>query len=63
MTAKQIAKDGICDFECWNCRLRTACNEHNDRHNDNVTLDQTELRKRFANEYLIITNARKWNGG
>jgi len=48
---EKIAETGVCNFECWYCKLNDWCNNHNYRNND-THLDQNDLRKRFAAEYL-----------
>jgi len=47
----EIAETGVCNFECWYCKINDWCNNHNHRSND-THLDQLELRKGFAAEYL-----------
>lgn len=49
---KNISVDGICDFECWFCKLQSDCMNYNHKDNSPV-LDQKDIRKRFAEEYLM----------
>lgn len=52
MTLNQIAKTGVCEFDCQWCELKPKCDEYNHRGNDNIEADQTEIRKQFALESL-----------
>ena len=52
MRITDIAKDGVCDFECWYCDIQAWCMEYN--HKDNSPcLDQKEIRKQLANEQIM----------
>ena len=54
---KNIAAEGICDFECWDCKLNDDCRTYN--HKDSYPiLDQKEIRKRFAGEYLMRNESK-----
>ena len=55
---EKIAETGVCNFECWYCKLNDWCNNHNYRNND-THLDQNDLRKRFAAEYLDKTELER----
>ena len=54
---KNIAADGLCDFDCWYCELQIKCIEYNHKDNDPV-LYQREIRKRFAGEYLMSNEGK-----
>lgn len=52
-TAKTIAETGICNFLCWRCEINKECEEYNHRGNDDIALDQKEVRARFARESIM----------
>jgi len=60
MTLKQLALTGVCDFECWHCHIEEPCKEHNSKDNDHIEIDQTELRKQWANEQLEPMPFEEW---
>ena len=49
---KNIAKEGICDFDCWYCKLQNDCMKYNHKDKE-PAMDQKEVRKRFAKECIM----------